>query len=330
MRIWTLALAFSLCVLWDCSSPKQAGEACEKDTQCASPLICQNQQCTQPKNKEPSQEPTAKESVQDAAPQEQTGTCPAACLVDGDCEVCGDYYCAGGACIPRPKACPESCSSDQDCPANACGARTACIGKRCKVACPSSCTKDEECQVSGCGEKVRCDNGTCSPPPQGETCPTSCVKHEDCPATKCGAKNQCIGNVCKEPLVGCPEVCFTDDDCEVPACANKVICSAGACRAQDALTCPQSCQSDLDCMTIPDCCPRTMCVGNVCKDTGCPCTCNTDVDCQIQGCKQKKMHTRCVSLRPECFSNTRSPTNERDNLPTSRSPYTRTNGATLT
>lgn len=160
------------------------------------------------------------------------------------------------------------------------------------VSCPSSCGSAQDCALPACGARTSCQQGRCEAP--GSACPATCQRDEECPAAACGARTRCIGGQCQEAR-SCPSQCAQDTDCNIALCGNKRFCIKGTCQEQTGVQCPSRCTDDIECMSIPSCCPRTKCRNGVCTDTGCPCKCNTSADCQVQGCTQRRcMHGVCI------------------------------------
>jgi Cys-rich repeat protein len=167
---------------------------------------------------------------------------PEACTLDEECPA--GQGCEAGQCVP------VACREDQDCDA---GER--CVEHACQP--PAECSQDRECEL---GEV--CEQGQCVP---------GCRTDRDCPAGL-----RCLG--AGDGPGQCAE-CLADGDC-----LEGERCIQGACRTscQGAADCPgQHCdptsQTCVDCLQDAHCAAGEICEGNACRPG-----CRSDRDCAAE------------------------------------------------
>ena len=213
--------------------------------------------------------------------------------------------------------CPESCSSDNDCPSGSdvcCnfGGASACVAPQ---DCPHFCGQSSDCTGTGevcCQANQASTQGVCV---LQVACPTTCSTDSDCSgATTCGdagvtpanasdggagncAQAKCCGDyaqpVCAPtPNVAlCPVSCASDSDCQTSngerCCSVSVLekgpspaISPGEVSASVSGLCLQASDCPTACTTSNDCSSSAgqLCCEGVCA-TSCPKICNTDNDC---------------------------------------------------
>lgn len=215
---------------------------------------------------------------------------------------CGAYTsinCTGSATQTAPQ-CPDTCTSDADCDANAyCNAAGACVPDE-----PDggSCTGAQQCQAAHCQNGFCCAGGDCCA--QDNDCnaydvASSCSDTASCQGTRvdgvCGTTHACgpttvaddsgcagltssdcgpypavaCSNQPSQSAPTCPAACLTDGECDPSAHCNT---SAHTCEADQG-------QGGF-CVNPQDCGSGLTCVDSVCCNTACNGSCQA---CDLPG-----------------------------------------------
>jgi len=222
-----------------------------------------------------------------------TGTCRAACSVDGDCAA--GFGCSAGTC---KKLQGQACAADGECSSGFC-ADSFCCDARCGGACekcsqagragfcdaiPAGADPDTECADQGaatCGTNGVCSGArSCARYQFGTVCAAaSCTgATTSAPADSCDGLGACVDAgivsctpfACNAATGGCRSTCTVNGDC-----ATGYTCAGGVCKASGGLPCTTGAQ-----------CGSGLCVDTVCCNAPCNGTC--------QSCNQAGAVGSCV------------------------------------
>jgi hypothetical protein len=172
---------------------------------------------------------------------------------DGACDTttraltCGffaDVYCAGGADQPMP-ACPDTCTTDAECDANAHCDLGACFPD---VPNGNACDEDSDCTSAHCANGFCCADGDCCAratdcPSSYSTAPT-CDDLRGCQGTRDAAA--CVANRCETTLdVADDSACTSAIEADTCGSYPTVRCTGAV--SQTTPVCRSTCAADSDC-----------------------------------------------------------------------------------
>ncbi len=274
-----------------CGEKREAGEACDGDSDCADALVCTNEHvcCGSPcsggcqscktgsctfigKGLPPRTSATCEA---DAGTCGQTGSCDGA----GACELPATCTAAHATCpadTHTQYSTTGTCSAEGVCASTgtvSCGTGYLCVDG----ACATRCTIEN--QTLTCDAGFTCNGeGFCVP------------KKED--GEVCSGDADCASGNCEESSAG------TDRMCCASACTATEVCVAGACKKKPGQVCsaPAECISDA---CLQRCCIASCNTGYVCADDG---TCKVPQGQACDPAKSDCITGHCACSTSDCSS----------------------------
>ena len=277
--------------------PAEAGEDCQKSSDCAKGLKCQDGICIE---KEP-EKPKGNCGEKTCEPNE-------VCL-DEECvdksKLCGnvlcdaDETCIDNECVLKSDLCNGAlCGSDETCFMNKCRKKGDCGG--------IECNDHEKCIEDKCTEVELCDGVMCA---DDEICfEKVCMPKGDCGGIKCDEETQyCLYDLCLDKQICGDGYCEGDEVCKEGVCEPGPKCIVDA---TERTRCGKSCcEQDEFCGTREQCCPNNNACGNdccqegeVCENELCHIVCKDTARCELKDGTETCCKADQICVSNECFT----------------------------
>ena len=232
-----------------------------------------------------------------------------------------DQTCSGDACEIEPDACGGTCTTEEQCVAghceaktveeNECGSTVCAKGQICRN---QHCYAPGDCDGIACENAQICYNGVCHE--SGDCGGLTCLTEEICYRDQCRQRGDCLDVACLQNEVCHYDGCRPVGECGGAKCEENEACYGNLCIAKKP--CGENyCELDEKCVE-DECVPSELCYNGmkrcngVCCETGEFCgerqhcckyggsVCGHDCCDETEVCEYEMCHTKCEAGHERC------------------------------